>query len=192
MVEFFPQKNPFPKVSTDDYLRQAATDIAHILRQPQKSIPTLTYGTPVTNAYVHLAQILKRATEQHTPKQVTIILPPRVKQIEVAPVPAPRVMQEVAPAPVAHPRVRNNKKNNLQSKIHQDNTHKRTLAVKRQHPLVQNRLQRQRMLRPIKARLHRLGPRSVSHEPQFQAQSVKAIDDWMCHVYHPHTALKQS
>ena len=40
-AEFFPATTPFPQVTTDDYLRQAATDILAILQEPQKSIPSL-------------------------------------------------------------------------------------------------------------------------------------------------------
>ena len=63
-VEFFPVTTPFPKVATEDYLRQAAKDILDILQEPQKIIPSLQYGSPTTNAYIQLAQILKRATRQ--------------------------------------------------------------------------------------------------------------------------------
>ena len=34
-VEFFLMSTPFPRVLTDDYLRQAATDLADILRAPK-------------------------------------------------------------------------------------------------------------------------------------------------------------
>ena len=66
-VEFFPTTAPFPRVSTDDYLRQAATDLVDILRAPKNNIPSLTYGSPTTNAYIHLAQILKRSATPPTP-----------------------------------------------------------------------------------------------------------------------------
>ena len=125
-VEFFPQRISFPRVTTDNYLRQAATNIAHILRQPQKTIPTLTYGMPVTNAYIYLEQILKRATEQNklVKENVTIEHSPRVQQNKVSTVPALRVMQKVLPGPITPPR------------------------VQMQHPLVQQRLERQHKLRP--------------------------------------------
>ena len=59
-----PTTAPFLRVSTDDYLRQAATDLADILRAPKTNIPTLTYGSPTTNVYIQPAKILKRATSQ--------------------------------------------------------------------------------------------------------------------------------
>ena len=66
-VEFSPKTTPFPRVLTDDYLWQAATDLVDILRSPKKNIPSLTYGSPTTNAYIHIAQILKRAATPTTP-----------------------------------------------------------------------------------------------------------------------------
>ena len=68
-VDFFPSHTPFPSVTTDDYLRQAASDLLTILQAPKKNIPTLTYGSAISNAYIHLAQILKRATQPPTTPQ---------------------------------------------------------------------------------------------------------------------------
>ena len=61
-VEFSPTTTLFPRVTTDIYLCQVATDLQTILQDPKRSIISLTYGSDNTNAYVHLAQILKRAT----------------------------------------------------------------------------------------------------------------------------------
>ena len=58
---------PFPHVSTDDYLRQAATCLVDILRAPKNNIPSLTCGSPTTNAYIHISQIFKRAATPTTP-----------------------------------------------------------------------------------------------------------------------------
>ena len=55
-----PRKTLFPKVTTDGYLRQAATDLIDILKEPKRSIPTLIYGSPTINTCVHLEQILKQ------------------------------------------------------------------------------------------------------------------------------------
>ena len=60
-VEFFLRTAPFPRVSTDYYLWQAATDLVEILRAPKNNITSLTYGSPRTNEYIHKTQILKRA-----------------------------------------------------------------------------------------------------------------------------------
>ena len=51
-VNLFPETIPFPNITTDQYLHQAETDILAILQSPKKNIPSLTYGSAVTNAYV--------------------------------------------------------------------------------------------------------------------------------------------
>jgi hypothetical protein len=58
----FPKQIPFPQTSTDDYLRQAAEDIVSILTTKNASNPTLDYGSSITNTYLHMVQILQRAT----------------------------------------------------------------------------------------------------------------------------------
>ena len=65
-VEFSLTTTPFPHVSTDDYLRQAATDLVNILCALKNNIPPLTYGSPTTNAYIHISQILKRSDTSST------------------------------------------------------------------------------------------------------------------------------
>ena len=42
-VEFFPVTTPLPKVITDNYLLQAATDILAVLQEPKKCILLLQY-----------------------------------------------------------------------------------------------------------------------------------------------------
>lgn len=71
-VQVFPSNTPFPSVSIDNYLRQAATDLTDILKASKSSIPSLTYGSPTTNAYFHKAQILKRATQQPSSSSTTV------------------------------------------------------------------------------------------------------------------------
>ena len=71
-VEFFPQHIPFPNVTSEQYLHQAASDILHILQSPSKNIPSLQYGSPISNAYIQVAQILKSATNKPTPYVPTI------------------------------------------------------------------------------------------------------------------------
>ena len=55
------------QVITDQYLRQAAIDLLEILQSPEKYIQLLSYGSILTNAYIQVAQILKRATPQPSP-----------------------------------------------------------------------------------------------------------------------------
>jgi hypothetical protein len=67
-VDWFPHHLPFPKVTNDEYLRQTATDMLTLLQdQAVNPIPSLTYGSPITNAYIQVAQILKRATSPPVP-----------------------------------------------------------------------------------------------------------------------------
>ena len=45
-LDWFPHQVPFPKVSADDYLRQAAADMLTLIQDKvQHPIPSLTYGT---------------------------------------------------------------------------------------------------------------------------------------------------
>ena len=60
-ITFIPHVIPFPKITTSDFLRQAATDIISILTNPPSSpIPTLEAGDTTYNALLKLATILKR------------------------------------------------------------------------------------------------------------------------------------
>ena len=55
-VEWFPNIVPFPKISTDDYLRQTAEDMLVLLQKTDKEkMPTLTFGSNITNAYIQIA-----------------------------------------------------------------------------------------------------------------------------------------
>ena len=63
---YFPETRaaaiPFPKVSLDDFLRQAATDIISILTAPPSTTaPSLQAGDPTRNALLEIATVLNRA-----------------------------------------------------------------------------------------------------------------------------------
>jgi hypothetical protein len=72
--QFFPKKIPFPSISTEDYLKQAASDILAILQKPPSSLPYLAYGDMTNNAIVQIATLLgwavatppAIATDSHT------------------------------------------------------------------------------------------------------------------------------
>jgi hypothetical protein len=103
-VDWFPHKVPFPKVSTDEYLRQTATDMLTLIQgTATHPIPSLTYGSSITNAYIQIAQILKRATASPTPAEP---LPPapelRVPIITAPPAPDPT---PIVPTPAPEQRV---------------------------------------------------------------------------------------
>jgi hypothetical protein len=110
-VDFFPEKIPFPKFTPEDYLKQTAEDMLHLLQTP-KSPSTespLAFGPPILNAFAKIASILGRATAPPpTPTPVPIIQPPpqvilpspthTLVTPTSVPVPPPRV-------PLASPRV---------------------------------------------------------------------------------------
>ena len=66
-VQFFPKQIPFPQISTEDYLLQAATDILTVLKNPPPSLPSLTFGDATRNAIDHLARLLQRAVKRPKP-----------------------------------------------------------------------------------------------------------------------------
>ena len=76
-VEWYPKQSPLPKVTTKDYLRQTASDMLAILSEKDKNkiIPSLDYGSDITNAYAIIASYLNHAM-QH-PNVPTAPLPPQ-------------------------------------------------------------------------------------------------------------------
>jgi hypothetical protein len=60
-LQFFPKAIPFPKITNDDYLTQAAGDIISILQSKPSPLPTLQYGDATKNALVAIAKLLGRA-----------------------------------------------------------------------------------------------------------------------------------
>ena len=115
-LDWFPKTVPFPKVTNDTYLRQTADDLLSLLQptQPERQAHELTYGSSVTNAYVQIAQLLRRATAPPAapPTSTTIAStpapPPRVPTLPVPPprVPTPTAPQPRVPTPIApQPRV---------------------------------------------------------------------------------------
>ena len=69
-VEFFPQQVPFPQVSNETFLRQAAFDVLAILQAPQPTTPALIYGDKTMNAFIEVATILKRVAPLQFPKEI--------------------------------------------------------------------------------------------------------------------------
>jgi hypothetical protein len=87
-VDWFPHKVPFPKVTTDEYLRQAATDMLTLLEdKTANTIPSLTYGSNIINAYIQIAKILKRQTAppRPAPPPPPVPAPPAAEQRVLAP-----------------------------------------------------------------------------------------------------------
>lgn len=125
-LQFFPKKIPFPEILTEHYLKQAASDIIHILQNPPSSLPYLQYGNPTNNALFQIAMLLGRATPQppawtpilipathpprvqlpsHPPRVPTSVHPPRVQPPTHPPRVPPPVHPPRVPVPTHPPRV---------------------------------------------------------------------------------------
>lgn len=58
-VEFFPHAIPFPRVTLNDHLKQAATDIISILSNPPSTtVPSLLAGDETNQALLEIATLL--------------------------------------------------------------------------------------------------------------------------------------
>ena len=194
-VDFFLTTTPFPPVSTDDYLQQEATGLADILRAPRSYIPSITYGSPTTNDYIHLAQILKRVTSQPTSPTTNhpVASSPRVMLLSPIETKIPMVIPtqnisevnlNVRDKVAAEPRVQK-----VAPKYY------KSISLRYLHPLIQNKLSLLGHLRPTKSRFTRLVRQAV-HNSHPQVQSVQTISKydthWACPVFHPNTGNKLS
>ena len=112
----------------------------NILKAPKQNIPTLTYGSPTTNDYIHLAQILKRATDK--PQVILPQLP--AKQIASE----PRVVTHMIRQAVTENR----------KAVPPPRVAKKTI---KQHPFVSNRHIHLSKLRLTKSRINRLVRQAV-------------------------------
>jgi hypothetical protein len=90
-VTFMPTVIPFPKTTTEDYLRQSVGDILSLLKHQKSQLPFLNYGDDTTNAIQQIATLLNRA------------IPPPVPVIPNLPVPTPAPMP--TPTPVISPTI---------------------------------------------------------------------------------------
>ena len=89
----FPLKtSPFPFLHLSSTYTRLPLIILAILQSPEKNIPSLTYGSAIANAYIQVAQILKRATSQPSPNPTSTTSSP--------PASLPRVPEAIrAPLP---------------------------------------------------------------------------------------------
>jgi hypothetical protein len=116
-LEYFPTQTPFPKSTTEDYLRQSINDILAILNDPKPPIaPFHTFGDDAMNAFRQMATLLNRAmplppTVEPLPEPVspptnlptpTVELPRVVEPDSTLPtVPPPRVVLPRQPRTVS-------------------------------------------------------------------------------------------
>ena len=143
-----PTTTPFLRVLTDEYLRQAATYLVDILLASKNNIPSLTYGSPTTNAFIHISQILKLAATPPTPvpsvhqnrhsPRVMPVLPSVTKEPRVVPATSCINKTVLQKNVAAEPRVK-----------HKTTQH-HTIPLQHQHPVVQNKQRLLGRLRPTK------------------------------------------
>jgi len=61
-VNWFPTNIKYPQVTTETFLRQTAEDLSHLLTQRNNPSTTLTFGSPIMNAYVQIASSTRYCT----------------------------------------------------------------------------------------------------------------------------------
>ena len=145
-VTFFPKSIPFPKVSADDFLKQAATDIINILSHPPSTTTlSLQIGDETRNGLVKVAKALNRV--EKIPENKTLL--PRVDD-KVVQVPRVRFQKSVevkerSTTTDKHPTNKALEQNMLKKKIfrrspknHSYNLRNRTLPRRPMQPLAQH------------------------------------------------------
>ena len=101
-VQFFSSTTKIPTVSTEDYLKQAATDIISVLQNPPPSIPSLQFGDPTKNALISIARLLNRTDPDPAP--VLSPIPASTPTPRTTPTPTPTPTLTATP-PAVLPRV---------------------------------------------------------------------------------------
>ena len=92
-VTYFPHEIPFPKVTLEDHLKQATSNIIDILTNPPSTtVPSLQAGDTTKNALLQIAQLLNRAEDIPTSDKAIDISSPRVVQAPQEPQ-SPQVVQ---------------------------------------------------------------------------------------------------
>jgi hypothetical protein len=158
-INWFPHNVPFPKVTANEYLRQTANDMLTLIHdKTTRPIPSLTYGSNITNAYIQIAKILKRAT---TPP-----LPP--------PVPAPEPSVQLIPPPAPEQRV------HIQHQFFQSRSNSN-------HPFQPRKKTRQQPARPTaRFPLSCLGQRNTSYQHRHTSTSHHPLAQCATHERYAH------
>jgi hypothetical protein len=94
-LELFPKQIPFPQVTTNDYLQQAAADIISILTTKPSITPSLAYNDETKNALFKIAQLLGWSALPPTAPDIPSPLP-RVPTLPTVP-PSPTVVRRLIP-----------------------------------------------------------------------------------------------
>ena len=134
-VTFFPKSIPFPKISAEDFLKQAATDIINILSHPPSTTTfSLQIGDETKNGLVQVAQALNRVEKIPENKK----LQPKVDDKII---PAPRVRFQNANEPTNKAFEQNILKKKIfrrSTKNHSYNLRNTTAPRRKINPLVQH------------------------------------------------------
>ena len=94
LVSFFPSVTAVPKVTTDNFLRQAAMDIVTILTDsPKDNLPPFEVGDDTRNALLKIAKTLHRA--EQLPKHI----PSAMDNIDTLLTPSPKVQNKKQSSP---------------------------------------------------------------------------------------------
>ena len=88
-VEFFPEVVPFPKITTEDLLRDTARDILAILNNPIAAAPCLHVGDETRTAIKQIATILNRVVPPPLPVPSTPTPTVQIKSQPASIVPTP-------------------------------------------------------------------------------------------------------
>jgi len=91
-LTFFLNVIPFPKTTTEDYLRQSVGDIISLMNKPKMQLPFLAYGDNTNNAISAIATLLKRSIPIPDPVVPTLPLP-------VNPMPSTSPAETPTPSP---------------------------------------------------------------------------------------------
>ena len=92
-LTLLPATTSFPKMETEDYLRQIVGDIIAILIKPKTQLPFLTYGYTTTSAVESIAKLLQYAIPYAPPVIQTLDPTPTPEQT----IPAPKYFQSMCP-----------------------------------------------------------------------------------------------
>jgi hypothetical protein len=103
-VDWFPHTVPFPKVNTDIYLRQTADNMLSLLHSRKEHHSPLAFGSTTKNAFIQIAQILRRATRLPIPPPLTPVPEPRLVQAPPIAATIPPVTQLRVVSPPSPPK----------------------------------------------------------------------------------------
>ena len=190
---FFPDDNTF-STCINIWLTAAGSYIfSWNFACPKKQYSFTYIWSPTTNAYIHIAQILKRSANPPTP--VPSVHPDRHSSRVMPVLPSVTKEPRVVPATKHINKTVLQKNVAAEPRVKHKTTRHHTIPLRHRHPVVQNKLCLLGHLRPTKSRLTRWVKTEINNS-HFQAQSVQNVEEyqghWACPVYYPETGHQQS